>query len=157
MPVNTLDSFAIIPSGKALCAEIRGVDFSDPVPDEIRDAIMDAWAEHLVLLFRGQSLDDDQLLRATAYFGGQHAAGSRNYFVKAGYNPVTPARWPHGPASALSPISAMMEAPKTRDDITGPVHPIVRVTPLTDKRALFLGRYYEFSSSHIVELNDEDS
>ena len=87
MTVNTLESMSVIPSGKALAAEIRGVDFAKPVPDDVRDAIVAAWAEHLVLLFRGLALDDDQLLQATEYFGGQQAAGSRDYFVKAGYKP----------------------------------------------------------------------
>jgi taurine dioxygenase len=244
MPVNTLDSFAIIPTGKALCAEIRGVDFAEPVPYDVRDAIMEAWAEHLVLLFRGMSLDDDQLLRATEYFGGQQEAGSRGYFMRAGFKPgetksvsvqpgisvVTnvdddgklqnsakafgnlPLKWHSdnsyvevpptgsllhalvvpidgggetsfnnqylayetlsaemkaaiegkhirhdGHRSTTGTLRPTMELPQTRDDITGPVHPIVRINPLTGKRALYLGRHYEFPSSHIVELNDEDS
>lgn len=244
MTVNTLESMSVIPSGKALAAEIRGVDFAKPVPDDVRDAIVAAWAEHLVLLFRGLALDDDQLLQATEYFGGQQAAGSRDYFVKAGYKPgqtgalatrpgisiITnigddgellqsgkefgnlPLKWhsdnsyvevpPTGSLlhahvvpvngggvtsfnnqylayetlpddlkaaiegkhvrhddhrSTTGTLRPTMEAPKTRADITGPSHPIVRINPLTGKRALYLGRHYEFPSSHIVELDDDES
>ncbi|MGY8959318.1 MAG: TauD/TfdA dioxygenase family protein, partial [Alphaproteobacteria bacterium] len=87
MTVNTLEALSVTPSGKALGAEVSGVDFAQPAPDDVRDAIMAAWADHLVLLFRGLSLNDDQLLETAGLFGGQQVAGSRDYFVKAGFKP----------------------------------------------------------------------
>ena len=57
------------PCKAALGAEIRGVDLSKPLPPEDRDAIYAAWLEHLVLLFRGQTLSDAQLIAFSRNFG----------------------------------------------------------------------------------------
>ncbi|MBL4721512.1 MAG: TauD/TfdA family dioxygenase [Alphaproteobacteria bacterium] len=244
MTANTLEALSIEPSGKALGAEILGIDFAKPVSADICEAVMAAWADHLVLLFRGLSLDDDQLLETAGLFGGQQEAGSRGYFVKAGFkagetnNVATrpgvsiitnlgddgklesrkaafgnqPLKWhsdnsyvevpPTGgllhahivpvngggetsfsnqylayerlPADLKAAIDGKhirhddhrnttgrlrptMTAPTSRDDITGPSHPIVRVNPLTGRRALYLGRHYEWPSSFIVELDDDES
>jgi taurine dioxygenase len=74
----------VLPSGAALGAEIRGIDLSQPVPDAIKAALRVAWAEHLVLLFRGQDIDDDQLLAASGIFGPPHEAASRKYHLGVG-------------------------------------------------------------------------
>ena len=50
-------SIEVIPTGAMLGAEIRGVDGSRPIPTETRQAILDAWHQNLVLLFRDQQLD----------------------------------------------------------------------------------------------------
>jgi taurine dioxygenase len=57
-------------SGDALGADIEGVDLSQRShsPETI-DAIKRAWSAHLVLRFRGQRLDDQQLMRFSGYFG----------------------------------------------------------------------------------------
>lgn len=60
----------IIPSGKALGADVVGVDLSRPLSEEQTRMIHAAWIEHLVLRFRGQprlSLDD--LTRFSRNFG----------------------------------------------------------------------------------------
>jgi alpha-ketoglutarate-dependent taurine dioxygenase len=57
------------PSGAALGAGIDGVDLSEQLSPGTVDAIKRAWADHLVLRFRGQRLDDDQLMRFSAHFG----------------------------------------------------------------------------------------
>ena len=57
------------PTGAALAADIEGVDLSQPLPPATVAAIKQAWADHLVLRFRGQRLDDDQLMRFSALFG----------------------------------------------------------------------------------------
>src|SRR5215813_13685453 len=56
-------------SGAALGADIDGVDLSEQLSPGTVDAIKRAWADHLVLRFRGQRLDDDQLMRFSAHFG----------------------------------------------------------------------------------------
>ena len=57
------------PTGAALGADIQGVDLAQKLAPEAVDAIKQAWADHLVLRFRGQRLDDDQLMRFSAQFG----------------------------------------------------------------------------------------
>jgi taurine dioxygenase len=57
------------PSGRSLGADIKGVDLSQPIDDATFQEILDAWAEHLVLRFRGQKLTDDQLAEFSARFG----------------------------------------------------------------------------------------
>ncbi|MEX1153130.1 TauD/TfdA dioxygenase family protein [Parvibaculum sp.] len=59
----------VIPSGAALGAEIRGVDLSKPLTDDAFTAIQQAWYDHVVLLFRGQRLSDDDLIRFSRHFG----------------------------------------------------------------------------------------
>ena len=61
-------SLTIVPSGARLAAEIRGVDLRH-VDDAAFAAIHRAWLDHLVLLFRGQTLDDDALIAFSRRFG----------------------------------------------------------------------------------------
>ncbi|MEM7252652.1 MAG: TauD/TfdA family dioxygenase [Pseudomonadota bacterium] len=241
---NLVDAIEVEPSGAALGAEVRGVDFAKPIPEAVCSALNAIWAEHLVLLFRGLSLDDETLLRTADLFGGRQVAGSRAFLLKAGHQPgrdprlsqtaevsivsnldefgnpvrVTAStgslslKWhtdnsyvevpPKGsllhahvvptdgggdtsfnnqylayerlPERLKSRIEGLhvrhdnarntsgrlrptVSQPKSRVDITGPVHPIVRVHPITHRRALYLGRHYEWPSSHIVELADDES
>ena len=83
-PANTLAALQVIPTGAALGAEIRGVDFSLFAPEEVKAALRKAWADHLVLLFRDQRMDDEQLLAASGIFGEPHEAASRRYHLAAG-------------------------------------------------------------------------
>jgi taurine dioxygenase len=241
---NTLERIEVIPSGKALGAEIRGIDFAAPMAEEVCDRIRAIWAEHLVLLFRDQTLNDEQLLAAAAMFGGAQPAASRDYFVRVGYKPgetdkvskhpgitaisnldnegkpvrvseslgslelvwhsdnsyvATPPAGTllharivpvHGggetsfsnqylayeelPADLKKRIEGLhichdplrsttgrfrpgVKPPTSRDDIKGPIHPMVRIHPATGKRALYLGRRHEWPSSYIVELDDAES
>jgi len=57
-----------VPSGAALAAEVGGVDLRN-VTDQDFATIHRLWIEHLVLLFRGQTLDDDQLIAFSRQFG----------------------------------------------------------------------------------------
>jgi taurine dioxygenase len=59
----------IRPSGKALGADVEGVDISKPITHAEFGVIQRAWMEHLVLRFRGQTLDDDQLVAFSRNFG----------------------------------------------------------------------------------------
>jgi taurine dioxygenase len=67
--VRERQQVSVRPSGAALAADIEGVDLAQPLQLGVLDAIKTAWAEHLVLRFRGQRLDDDQLMRFSAGFG----------------------------------------------------------------------------------------
>ena len=57
------------PLSPALGAEVRGLDLARPLDRATVAELRRAWLDHLILLFRGQVLDEDQLVRATEYFG----------------------------------------------------------------------------------------
>jgi taurine dioxygenase len=57
-----------VPTGNALGAEVIGVDLRE-VDDRTFSAIHNAWLDHLVLLFRGQNLSDDQLIAFSRRLG----------------------------------------------------------------------------------------
>ncbi len=59
---------AVVPTGASLAAEIRDVDLRT-IDDADFAAIHRAWLDHLVLLFRGQSLSDDDLIAFSRRFG----------------------------------------------------------------------------------------
>jgi len=54
---------------EACGAEISGVDLSKPLSEAEVAAIKDAWGKHLVLVFRGQKVSQEDQLRFAAYFG----------------------------------------------------------------------------------------
>ncbi|MDB5595760.1 MAG: Taurine catabolism dioxygenase TauD/TfdA [Hyphomicrobiales bacterium] len=54
---------------KHIGAEVHGVDLSKPVSAELADELHQLWLKHLVLLFRGQKLTQQDLLTATTVFG----------------------------------------------------------------------------------------
>ncbi len=59
----------IQPTGGALAADVHGVDLSKPLSDATFGRVAQAWAEHLVLRFSGQKLDDPMLMKFSARFG----------------------------------------------------------------------------------------
>ena len=62
-------TFEILPTGAALGAEVRGLDISKPLSESEVAALKEAWADHIVLLFHGQKLTDDDLIRFSRHFG----------------------------------------------------------------------------------------
>jgi taurine dioxygenase len=58
----------VTPTGAALGAEVGGVDLRR-IGDGDFAAIHRAWLDHLVLLFRGQTLDDDDMIAFSRRFG----------------------------------------------------------------------------------------
>jgi taurine dioxygenase len=61
-------SVSIVPSGAALGAEIRGVRLNSLSEDEFL-TLHQAWLDHLVVLFRGQLLNDEDLIAFSRRFG----------------------------------------------------------------------------------------
>ena len=242
--INTLAAFRVVPTGAALGAEVQGVDFSLPVSDEVKDALRKAWADHLVLLFRGQDINDEQLIGAAGIFGPPHDSASRKYHLAAGkqidnkymlsthpsvsiisnlgpdgnpvmdngslgsyevvwhtdnsYVEVPPAgsmlysleipvngggdtsfnnqyrayeELPDDLKRAIAGKSQVHDStrnsagvlrpgvklPTRPEEVPGPTHPLVRVHPVSGKRALYLGRRRVWPSNYIVGLPNEES
>jgi taurine dioxygenase len=59
----------VTPLSDALGAEISGVDLTQPLDPATVAAINEAWLEHLVIVIRGQDLDDEDQVRFGGYFG----------------------------------------------------------------------------------------
>jgi taurine dioxygenase len=66
--LQAVQAFDVRPTGAALGAEILGVDLR-AIDDAIFDRIHQAWLDHSVLLLRGQTLSDDDLVRFSRRFG----------------------------------------------------------------------------------------
>ena len=62
-------SLIVKPLSPALGAEIIGVDLSEELSAETVAAIIDAWHQYLVILFRDQSLSEDEQIRFARHFG----------------------------------------------------------------------------------------
>ena len=62
------DRLRVRPTGAALGAEVQGVDLRS-LDDELFAAIHRAWLVHQVLLFRDQSLSDEDLVTFSRRFG----------------------------------------------------------------------------------------
>ena len=243
--VNTRAALRVVPTGAALGAEIQGVDFSLPVPEDLKAALRQAWADHMVLLVRGQRLSDDQLLDTSGIFGPPHDAASRKYHLEAGhavddtyqiskhasitiisnldasgrpvldngglgsyevvwhtdnsyvkvppagsmlYSLEIPRQGGGGDTSFNNQYLAYEELPQDLkraiegkyqvhdssrnsagvlrpgvtlptkpEEVTGPTHPLVRVHPVTGRRALYLGRRRTWPSNYIVGIPNADS
>jgi len=57
------------PLGDVLGAAVRGVDLRDPVSDDVKAALKQAIADHLLICIRGQNLTPRQLADASRLFG----------------------------------------------------------------------------------------
>jgi taurine dioxygenase len=67
----------VIKTGRALGAEMTGIDLSKEISPAQRDFIFNAYIDNLVLLFRGQHLSFDDLLRLRTLFGPAGKAGNQ--------------------------------------------------------------------------------
>ena len=52
----SMTALKLRPLHESLGAEIIGLDLSQPLDDATREAVIEAWLEHLILLFREQDL-----------------------------------------------------------------------------------------------------
>jgi taurine dioxygenase len=67
--IEVTPTIQVTPLSPACGAEISGVDLSKPLSEDEVRAIKDAWGKHLVLVFRGQKVSQDDQLRFASYFG----------------------------------------------------------------------------------------
>lgn len=62
-------SIEIVALSSDMGAEIRGVDLSRPLDPATASALRTAWLDRVVLVFRGQTLDDEALRRSADWLG----------------------------------------------------------------------------------------
>ena len=77
----------VVPVEGPLGAYIEGVDLSRPLDDAAFTAILEAWARHLVLRFRGQRLDEDRLMAFSNRFGSLDRAPTNTAVTRPHANP----------------------------------------------------------------------
>ena len=90
MDVMARSRIEVVPLTRHIGAEIRGFDLRDKPDEETLRAIHRAWLDHLVIIFPGQNLSQEDLARVTGYFGerGEHSRPPK-YFPK-GYASLLP-------------------------------------------------------------------
>lgn len=90
MTVAARTRLEVVPLTRNIGAEIRGVDLRDTLDRETVKAIYQAWLDHLVVVFPGQQLTQEDLLRATAIFGTVGALSRPAEYHPAGFSRMLP-------------------------------------------------------------------
>jgi taurine dioxygenase len=75
---------------KHIGAEIRGLDLRQKPDDDTVRAIYQAWLDHLVLIFPRQELSQEDLIRATGFFGEIGALSRPPKYFPKGYSKLLP-------------------------------------------------------------------
>jgi taurine dioxygenase len=238
---NDVGKLEVISTGGPLGAEVRGIDFAQPVDAAMARALNDVWAEHMVLLFRDQNISPTNHVAATALFGAPASGANRAYYEAQGKLPVDAIEnfpeitvisnlgpngepvmeneglgsgevvW-HSDNSYIEtpPAGSFLRAlevppaggntsfnnqymaydalpddvkrrleglytkqdssrnsggvlrlgvtkPETLEDVPGPDHPLVRTHPITNRKALYLGRRRVFPSQYIIGWSRTES
>jgi taurine dioxygenase len=66
-------------------AEIRGIDLSGKLSPETVSEIREVWRDNVVIVFRRQALDEEDLLRVSRYFGDPEAISRKD--ILSPYHP----------------------------------------------------------------------
>lgn len=80
----------VVPLTPHIGAEIKGLDLTRPLSEADSKAIYEAWLKHLVLVFRGLDLDQEDLVRVTTYFGKQGQLARPKEYRTAGHDDLLP-------------------------------------------------------------------
>ena len=86
MNVMTKTQFDVVPLTKHIGAEIRGIDLREKPDAETVRAIYQAWLDHLVLIFPEQKLSQEDLIRATSFFGEMGKLSRPPKYFPKGYS-----------------------------------------------------------------------
>jgi taurine dioxygenase len=90
MDATTKTRLEVVPLSKHIGAEIRGIDLRERPDDATVRAIYQAWLDHLVIVFPDQKLEQEDLIRATGFFGElSELSRPAKYFPK-GYSRLLP-------------------------------------------------------------------
>ena len=85
---NLKDRLDVVPMKAGLAADVQGIDFAKPIDEATQQALLQAWADYPVLLFRGQAhISAEDHIAATNIFGEPAKNASRSYVDKAGATP----------------------------------------------------------------------
>jgi taurine dioxygenase len=90
MPVTTQSRLEVVAMTAHIGAEVHGLDLRRPLADADRRAIDQAWLDHLVLVFPGQDLTQEDLVRVTAYFGEIGELRRPPKYFPAGFSKLLP-------------------------------------------------------------------
>ena len=90
MNVMTPSKLEVIPLSQHIGAELRGLDLSKPLSEADVAAINRAWLDHIVILFRGQNLTQEDHIRMTGYFGPIGKLGRPPKYFPPGFNGLLP-------------------------------------------------------------------
>jgi taurine dioxygenase len=90
MNVMTKARFDVVPMTQHIGAEIHGIDLRQKPDDETVKAIYQAWLDHIVIVFPGQTLSQEDLVRVTGYFGEQGMPRRPAKFFPKGYSKILP-------------------------------------------------------------------
>ena len=90
MDAGTKAGLEVVPLTKHIGAEIRGIDLRDTLRAETIRDIHKAWLDHLVLVFRGQRFSQEDLIRATGYFGEIGSLSRPQQYFPKGYAKLLP-------------------------------------------------------------------
>jgi len=82
--------FEVVPLTKHIGAQIRGIDLRKKPDAETVRAIYQAWLEHLVLIFPEQKLEQEDLIRATGFFGEIGELSRPPKYFPKGYSKLLP-------------------------------------------------------------------
>jgi taurine dioxygenase len=90
MSTTTRTRFEVVPLTEHIGAELHGIDLRQKPDDETVRAIYQAWLEHLVIIFPGQTLSQEDLVRVTGYFGEIGEIGRPAKYFPKGYSKLLP-------------------------------------------------------------------
>src|SRR5262249_16527489 len=75
---------------KHIGCEVKGIDLRKPLAPAAGSAIYRAWLDHGVLLFRGQDLTQEDLIRVTGIFGDFAPLGRPAHTLPKGFAKILP-------------------------------------------------------------------
>jgi taurine dioxygenase len=90
MDAATKTRLEVVPLTRHIGAELRGIDLREKPDDETIRAIYQAWLDHLVIIFPGQDLSQEDLVRVTGYFGELGELHRPPKFFPTGYSKLLP-------------------------------------------------------------------
>jgi taurine dioxygenase len=79
-----------VPLTKHIGCEVKDVDLRKPLTASSAAAIYKAWLDHAVLLFRGQDLSQEDLIRVTGIFGEFAELGRPKHTLPSGFSKILP-------------------------------------------------------------------